>query len=543
MKRFMLACILVTGLSVSGQTHAAYHWVSSSGSAAWDSCVGNSDPGVYCSLSTANTNAAAGDTVYLKAGTYSDDGYINPAKSGTSGSPITYQGYGGTVTITGQSYGVYLSADDYIAVREITFDRNSRFLIILNSDHNIIDSCVFTNGTYSSWQGAHIYNNSKYNVISNSTLGVFGRCSTGSDDGVVLEVGTEESNTDTTSFNLIDNCTMYHGGHHVLGMNSRYNTVRNSHFYNNAWCSYSGKNYGNRSVFIVGAIDPAFGIRNLFEGNRVGYSDPPVDQPGDGASVFDLAGNRNIVRYNDIFRASAGGLSFGCGSAYPVAPSYNYVYNNNMYDNGQSDLGEESGVVFNDWGHPGTMQGNVFKNNIIYSNGNPVSAFEFHGSSRSNQTIVNNMEESVDPKYTDASGTDPASTANPKFALLSDSPAINAGGALTTVSAADTGTGTSLILTDASYFQDGTWAPPGTIQADWIAVGTVTNVIQIAAVNYSINTITLVNAIQRKDGDPVWLYKKSDGVRVLYGSAPDAGAHEFVPAVAPEAPKNLRITQ
>jgi len=153
------------------------------------------------------------------------------------------------------------------------------------------------------------------------------------------------------------------------------------------------------------------------------------------------------------------------------------------------------------------------------------------------------MEESVDPKYTDASGTDPASTANPKFALLSDSPAINAGGALTTVSAADTGTGTSLILTDASYFQDATWAPPGTIQADWIAVGTVTNVIQIAAVNYSINTITLVNAIQRKDGDPVWLYKKSDGVRVLYGSAPDAGAHEFVPAVAPEAPKNLRITQ
>ena len=164
MKRFMLACILVTGLSVSGQTHAAYHWVSSSGSAAWDSCVGNSDPGVYCSLSTANTNAAAGDTVYLKAGTYSDDGYINPAKSGTSGSPITYQGYGGTVTITGQSYGVYLSADDYIAVREITFDRNSRFLIILNSDHNIIDSCVFTNGTYSSWQGAQIYNNSMYNL-------------------------------------------------------------------------------------------------------------------------------------------------------------------------------------------------------------------------------------------------------------------------------------------------------------------------------------------------------------------------------------------
>lgn len=26
---------------------------------------------------------------------------------------------------------------------------------------------------------------------------------------------------------------------------------------------------------------------------------------------------------------------------------------------------------------------------------------------------------------------------------------------------------------------------------------------------------------------PLWLYKKSDGERVLYGSAPDYGAHEY----------------
>jgi hypothetical protein len=65
----------------------------------------------------------------------------------------------------------------------------------------------------------------------------------------------------------------------------------------------------------------------------------------------------------------------------------------------------------------------------------------------------------------------------------------------------------------------------------------------VAAVNYSTNTITLTSSIQRKDGDPVWLYKKSDGVQVLYGSAPDAGAHEFISASAPQAPNNLHITQ
>jgi len=65
----------------------------------------------------------------------------------------------------------------------------------------------------------------------------------------------------------------------------------------------------------------------------------------------------------------------------------------------------------------------------------------------------------------------------------------------------------------------------------------------IASINYSTNTITLANAISRSDGNSVWLYKKSDGVRVLYGSAPDAGAYEFLQTEeAPSAPRNLRIT-
>lgn len=29
------------------------------------------------------------------------------------------------------------------------------------------------------------------------------------------------------------------------------------------------------------------------------------------------------------------------------------------------------------------------------------------------------------------------------------------------------------------------------------------------------------------DDAPIWLYKKSDGTRVLYGSAPDYGAYEY----------------
>jgi hypothetical protein len=336
---------------------------------------------------------------------------------------------------------------------------------------------------------------------------------------------------------------MYSGGHHVLGINGRYNTVRNSFFHNEAWCPYSGTDYGNRSIFVVGATNSAFGINNLIENNRIGYSDRPVDQPGDGVSVFVMAGDKNIVRYNSIFRASTAGLAFGTGAAYPVAPSYNYVYNNNLFDNGQDELGglDQCGISFNDWGHPGTIQGNVFKNNILYSNGTPVCSYGFSGVNQNDQTFANNWEEAGDPKYTDISGTDPTSKTNPNFNLQSDSPAIDAGGALTTIAAADTGSGTLLEVTDARYFQDGTWAPSGTVDADWIAVGTVDNIVQISSI--SGNTITLSNLISRQDGDLVWLYKDSDGTIVLYGSAPDAGAYEFSETgTAPSAPTNLIIS-
>ena len=131
----------------------------------------------------------------------------------------------------------------------------------------------------------------------------------------------------------------------------------------------------------------------------------------------------------------------------------------------------------------------------------------------------------------------------PNLNLTSSSPAIDQGGALTFVGNSDTGSGTSLIVDDAGYFQDRTWGPSyADIEADWIAVGALGNVVQISSINYSTNTITLASSITRNDGDPVWLYKKSDGTQVLYGSAPDAGAYEFSQMeVVPSAPTNLRI--
>ena len=110
------------------------------------------------------------------------------------------------------------------------------------------------------------------------------------------------------------------------------------------------------------------------------------------------------------------------------------------------------------------------------------------------------------------------------FALQSGSPAIVAGAALTNVAANDTGSGTSLVVNDAGMFQDGY---TGVINADWIRIGSA-NAVQISSINYSTNTITLANSVGRSPGDPVYLYKDSNGTIVLFGAAPDIGAFPYV---------------
>jgi hypothetical protein len=74
----------------------------------------------------------------------------------------------------------------------------------------------------------------------------------------------------------------------------------------------------------------------------------------------------------------------------------------------------------------------------------------------------------VNPLFTNSSSHD--------YTLQSGSPAINAGTHLTTVAVADSGSGTSLVVEDAYYFQDGF---NGMVDADFIAVGTVGNTVQI----------------------------------------------------------------
>lgn len=122
----------------------------------------------------------------------------------------------------------------------------------------------------------------------------------------------------------------------------------------------------------------------------------------------------------------------------------------------------------------------------------------------------------------------PGSTSN-NYHLQAGSPAIGAGTYLTTVASGDAGSGTSLVVNDVSYFQDGYGLsnPYSTVQGDCIAVGTASNHACVTAVNYPANTLTLSSSISRSAGQGVYLYSKSDGMQVLTGSAPDMGAFPY----------------
>lgn len=137
-------------------SYAETYWVSSTGTASWSNCSGVTPISgtAACALATANTNAAAGDTVYLRAGTYSITGTaITPSNSGTSASNmIIFSGYESEVVtvygvndITGRAArGINLSGKNYIKVTKIIFTNLATYLYITDgSHHNEISYCTF----------------------------------------------------------------------------------------------------------------------------------------------------------------------------------------------------------------------------------------------------------------------------------------------------------------------------------------------------------------------------------------------------------------
>jgi PKD repeat protein len=475
----------------------------------------DSNPGTealpWKTITKANQTLVAGDTVYIKAGAYTT--YIAPARSGTASDRITYRAYGTeVVTVRDASYAILLDGKSYITVEGVNFYNLDRFMYLRNgANHNIVAYCNFDQvRNRLEWGGSKIIYSSSHNWIHHCRFSKYGSYDTNA-RGSVLDIGNEESTTDISNYNLFENNTAFHGGHHVLGVYGAYNVIRNNYFHNENWLD----DHGERNIMLAGY--PNNSGHNLIEGNRVGYSGyPPANAATSGMA---LCTGYNIVRRNEFCYNNGAGLGVGTASGYYSDVVYNKIYGNTFLHNGfNASAGTEyrSAIGFVNYGSSHIVKYNAVKNNLYYDH---YQAYGYYSVNAGDQVFANNWNGDTqgNPLFMNATGAlgDPMDASYPDMHLSLGSPCIDAGGALTTI-ASSSGAGTAFVVTDAGYFMDG-WGIEGVLGDEIQIVGTSQKA-RITRVDYGTNTITVSSSL-------TWTL--GQGISLAYaGSAPDAGAHE-----------------
>ncbi len=494
------------------------YWVSSDGQAAWTSCRGAVplDGPSACALSTANTNAVAGDTINLRGGTYLNQ-EIRPSNTGISdGNRIVYTSYGHeNVTIRDSAYGIYLYKKSYITVNGINFYNLRRFMRIYAGHYNTISYNNFDTRSPDSgdWVGALIADdfndstpaseNSTHNWVHHNTFYRWAYGGYTEHRGGLLDIGSwTDDPVDESGFNLIEDNIFAYGGHHTLGVYSKNNVVRNNYFHNET-NPINWDFEGYRASITEGPV----GGYNLYEGNRFGFS---------GASGLALRTPYNLLRFNLFYHTGSGGLQVVSSQAGQDHADENRIYRNTFYHTGhqETDPGFQGGIYFANWSGQSPV-GNIVKGNVFYDNKNGAVTYEGQVDP---QVIENNWEQnSVDPKFVNPAGSDPNNPILPDLHLQANSACIDAGVSPTMITSA-TGSGTQFQVEDARFFIDG-WGIPH-VQGDEIQLSNGQKA-RITNVNYETNLITVDRVL-------TWTLNQEIGL-AFEGAAPDLGAYEFEP--------------
>jgi hypothetical protein len=508
MKTFLIGLFIALLCLVSAGT-ARICFVSTTGNDGWNGLSPDrtGSDGPWKTIAKANTAVMAGDTVCIREGTYTND-FIKPGRSGSSESArIRYQNYNDeTVTITAADYGIQCQNSSYITVKGIHFYNLDRFVIINGGSHNNVEYCAFDSmRSYVTWSGSHIQGSSRYNRIQHCTFSRWGIFDAGLARGAMFDLGSEGDTTDKSDYNRIEDCEFHSGGHHLLGIFSEGNVIRNNYFENDNW--FNGAGY--RCVITDGKDSTL----NLFEGNRVCWAG---GKPGEsGASGFDLRYAHFIMRFNCFYKNAGSGITVATVNEPPfVEPHHNYIYNNVFYGNGTNPTdNSNAGISLRAWnGVPSDIRRNVIKNNILFKNPHAYTAWE--RTSLDSQAMVNNWEEAGDPQFVDTMAAGAKTVTKPDFRLKATSPCIDRGAFLTAI-ISPSGSGTSFQVEDARYFIDG-W---GIVDGDRVQLEGTADAVGVTNVNYTNNMLTVDKSITWQVGQKISLS--------YYGNSPDLGAYEY----------------
>ena len=137
----LFGVVLAAGLLTGGTAaHASTTWIVDNTNANCNNSGANAGtPGQpFCTIAAAAaaTKIVAGDTVLVNAGTYNETSSINPANSGTAGSPITFTANQG-VTISGGKSFALSGNKSYITINGFTITGTSSAGISVSGGGNV----------------------------------------------------------------------------------------------------------------------------------------------------------------------------------------------------------------------------------------------------------------------------------------------------------------------------------------------------------------------------------------------------------------------
>ncbi|MCP3686659.1 MAG: hypothetical protein GY861_28815, partial [bacterium] len=522
-KLLIVLTFLITATNLT--CNAATYYISKDGS---DSNSGTSSR-PWRTIGKANSTLRAGDTVYIRRGTYRET--IRPSRSGTRGNEITYARYSNDeVIITGVSDAVNISERSYINIDGLKIlDVSGQWVTMRpNGCYNTIQNCYMEEA--GSYAGIRLRDGADYNKILNNTM--VGYC--GPDDLIQIYAG---------SHNLIDGNRMYYGPHDAIDVQDRpdgsasYNIIRNNYI-QNKWHSnidIEGIEYilVENNVIVDAGDDaanspcgtdrarefPIEGHKGISVNTRYGiYRNNVVINSGHFISLpsYDVI-ERGFSENNMIYHNTANKNYWGVRYIYDYPSTDNILKNNIIYDNTIYEIGiTGSGYTENYY-----INNNILGASVRYKAGDTVRDtlsrdplfVDEDGSSSSSVALIPDSLEQANESFRFELRSTTIRVEDRDLRLRSNSPMINRGAWLTETTSS--GSGRTIHVEDARYFMDG-W---GIIEGDLIQLEGQQRTARITDVDYRNNTITVNTSLS---------WSRGDGVSLPYsGSRPDIGAYEY----------------
>jgi len=472
-----------------------------------DNGPGTSPTAPWRTIARANAAVAPGDTVHIHGGVYREA--IAPAASGTEANRITFKAYANEpVTLTGVQRGIVMSDRAYVTVDGIACRQTDEYVYLDNCHHVWITNCSFD---YSSQQrgwpiGVRFRRDAHHNRLAHCRIGRVGYSTRNDDKGGVMHIAAG------SEYNLIENCIIFYGGHHLIEVIGSRNVIRNNYFHNEEWMNAphrreTGGKAGNRHVIIDGG-----GAQNILDGNVFALSGLPPDQ--DGSAGVSVRTARNIVRRNIFYDNDMAGLNvYSAGGRHDVR--FNHIYHNVLFRNAYAAKSTFEpflcGLSLTKHRN-GSITDISIVNNIFWRNRNGF-AISFYYCDRARQSVRRNWEEAGPPLFVnDRAPADPLRPGLLDFHLQAQSPCIDAGGFLTRTTAP--GQGTAIPVADAGFFTDGF----GIVEGDLVQLEGDTRRLRVVQVDYEAGVIHV-------DAPVAW--QAGQGVSQPFnGARPDIGAYE-----------------